>query len=104
MIAATLTNEPLSADAPEGAPRPEPPSDALSRWAYHYVNSSSLAYKLAPAPLPSALEAESTREPLRLLAPGRPRELCVTWDKYKAPRSAEALRDPKKRAHLLHTF
>ncbi|MDB4991647.1 MAG: hypothetical protein JWN04_6825 [Myxococcaceae bacterium] len=93
MIAATLTNE-----------TSEPPSDALSRWAYGYVSSTSLAHKLAPPPLPSAIDEAAKREPLRVAAPGRPHELNVTWDKYKAPRSAEALRDPKKRAHLLHTF
>lgn len=28
----------------------------------------------------------------------------MTWDKYKAPKSAAALRSTSKRAHLLHTF
>ena len=79
-----------------------PPEDPLARWAFDYVSTTSLAHKLAPPPLPR--EASDGVVPLRLDAPGRPRELRVTWDKYKAPRSAGALRDPKKRAHLLHTF
>jgi uncharacterized ferritin-like protein (DUF455 family) len=82
--------------------------NTLERWAYDYVTSCSLVYKLAPLALPaSASEDDALGGPsaaLRLSAPGRPPELEVRWDKYKAPRSAEALRDPKKRAHLLHTF
>jgi uncharacterized ferritin-like protein (DUF455 family) len=88
-----------------------PAAHTLTRWAYDYVTSVSLAYKLAPPALPVTTEAShaesaavSLAEPLRLRAPGRPPELRVSWDKYKAPRSAEALRDDKKRAHLLHTF
>lgn len=40
---------------------------------------------------------------LRLAQPGRPPELRVAAHKIKAPRGG-ALRDPKKRAALLHTF
>lgn len=70
-------------------------------WARAYVESTSLEYKLAPPALPAE---EGVGAPLRLGQPGRPARLKVTWDKYKAPRSAIALRDPKKRAGLLHTF
>ncbi len=83
-----------------------PPEGSLERWAYDYVTSSVLAHKLAPPALPAsfAASAHAERRPLRIARPGRPPELGVTWDKYKAPRSAEALKDAKKRAHLLHTF
>ncbi|HEX5656420.1 MAG TPA: DUF455 family protein, partial [Polyangiales bacterium] len=75
--------------------------DTRADWARAYVESTSMAYKLAPPPLP---DADDERPPLRLTKPGRPALLDVTWDKYKAPRSAAALRDPRKRASLLHTF
>jgi uncharacterized ferritin-like protein (DUF455 family) len=81
--------------------REVPPSGTIEGWAYDYVRSTSLTHKLAPPALPTA-EAGAT--PLRLDAPGRPAELQLTWDKYKAPKSAAALRNPQKRAHLLHTF
>jgi uncharacterized ferritin-like protein (DUF455 family) len=79
-----------------------PPAGSDARWAHDYVTSTSLAHKLSPPPLPAASEA--THPPIRLTAPGRPAELTTTWSKYKAPKSAAALRDPRKRAQLLHTF
>jgi uncharacterized ferritin-like protein (DUF455 family) len=83
-----------------------PPEGSLERWAYDYVTSAELAHKLRPPPLPGAFaaSADAPALPVRIAKPGRPPELSVTWDKYKAPKSSEALRDPKKRAHLLHTF
>jgi uncharacterized ferritin-like protein (DUF455 family) len=79
-----------------------PAADTLERWAFDYVTSRSLAHKLAPPPVPHHTDPGAL--PLRLEAPGRPPELTTTWAKYKAPRSSAALRDPTKRAHLLHTF
>ncbi|HEY6881992.1 MAG TPA: DUF455 family protein [Polyangiales bacterium] len=70
-------------------------------WARAYIESCSMAHKLSPPPVP---EADGDDPPVRLKAPGRPTVLTVTWDKYKAPRSAAALRDVRKRASLLHTF
>jgi uncharacterized ferritin-like protein (DUF455 family) len=78
-------------------------------WAYAYLVTDSLEHKLAPPELPKtrdhgrAQHAEPTPE-VRALRPGRPRELALSWDKYKAPKSAHALRNAQKRAHLLHTF
>ena len=80
---------------------PPPPEGTDARWAYDYVVTDSLAHKLSPPPVPRAQHAGA---PLRLAAPGRPPALRVSWQKYKAPKSAAALRDPAKRAHLLHTF
>lgn len=84
------------------APACDPPlANTLQRWAYDYVLSDVLAHKVAPDPVPApVLEAHA---PLRLTTPGRPTELQVSAQKIKAPRGA-ALRDPKKRAALLHTF
>lgn len=78
-----------------------PPDGTLERWAYDYVTTCSLLHKCAPPPLP---EASRAHPPLRVPSPGRPPELTSCWAKYKAPRSPAALADPKKRAHLLHTF
>jgi uncharacterized ferritin-like protein (DUF455 family) len=81
--------------------------DPLSRWALDYIATPRLSFKLAPPDLPPARPLDAKRSgvsPVRLSSPGRPPELTNTWDKYKAPKSAAALRDPKKRAHLLHTF
>jgi uncharacterized ferritin-like protein (DUF455 family) len=85
----------------------ELPEGSLEHWAYAYVTSEQLAHKLTPPPLPpsfAAPEGSVALEPLRIDEPGRPPELSVTWDKYKAPKTSEALKDPRKRAHLLHTF
>jgi len=80
------------------------PTGTLARWAFDYVASTSLCFKLTPPPLPSDLVTEGPVRPLRLEHPGRPPELGTSWDKYKAPKSAAALRDTRKRAQLLHTF
>jgi len=88
----------------DSAPPTSAPQDeaTLDRWAYDYVTSEQLAHKLSPPPLPTVFRERAPA--LRIAAPGRPHELALTWDKYKAPKSAAALRDTKKRAQLLHTF
>jgi uncharacterized ferritin-like protein (DUF455 family) len=81
--------------------------DPLARWALGYVSANTLCHKLAPPVLPPTPTHEAglaRNRAVRLSAPGRPAELVCSWDKYKAPKTAAALRDPKKRAHLLHTF
>jgi uncharacterized ferritin-like protein (DUF455 family) len=75
---------------------------SLEHWALSYIASTSLAHKLAPPALPAQFAGLTAG--LRVERPGRPPELRTTWDKYKSPKSSEALRDPRKRAHLLHTF
>lgn len=77
------------------------PAGSLERFAHDYVMSAQLAEKLALSPPPdTVLEGLS---PLRIPRPGRPAELRVSTDKTKTP-GAGALRDPKRRAALLHTF
>ncbi len=78
-----------------------PPPRTLERWAYDYVVSVDLAYKLSPGPAPRALEASA---PVRRIArPGRPAALSRRGRPRKTP-SAEALRSPARRAELVHTF
>jgi uncharacterized ferritin-like protein (DUF455 family) len=78
-----------------------PPPASQQRWAYDYITSAVLATKLAPPPLPEHLLSDCA--PLRIARPGRPVELRITTDKIKTP-GAGALRDPSRRAALLHTF
>lgn len=92
----------LSCDLPANAAEPPPPH-TLQRWAYDYVTSVSLAHKVAGGALPATLLAASDCPAIRIARPGRPPELQVSAEKIKAPRGG-ALRDPKKRAALLHTF
>ena len=80
-----------------------PRADTLQRWAFDYMSSDLLAHKIAPGPTPSLVLAAEDCPPLRLAQPGRPPQLRVSPQKIKAPRGG-ALRDPKKRAALLHTF
>lgn len=83
-----------------------PPEGTLERWAFDYVTADSLVHKLAPPPLPRAdLEASWEQAPpaRRALRPGRPASLVLADKKPKTPTGA-ALRDPHKRALLLHVF
>ncbi len=92
---------PTRASEPDDAPEP----GTVERWAFDYVTSGSLAHKLAPPPPPArwAREGASTDRRPRDLRPGRPPELTPAERAPKTPR-ASALRDPRRRAQLLHTF
>jgi uncharacterized ferritin-like protein (DUF455 family) len=86
--------------------RTPPIEGTLERWAYDYVTSESLAHKLSPPPLPRGdLEASWEQQPpsRRALRPGRPREIVLADKKPKTP-TGQQLRDPSKRALLLHVF
>lgn len=77
-----------------------PPAGTVERWAWDYLSSNDLAYKLAPPAPPREWEAGPPR---RVEAPGRPQELRIAARGTKTP-GPEALRAPEKRAALVHTF
>ena len=81
---------------------PDPPPDTLQRWAWDYVTTTDLSHKLAPPPPPRCFEPDGA-PPRRLPRPGRPAELVARREKWKTP-GPEALRSPRRRAQLLHTF
>jgi uncharacterized ferritin-like protein (DUF455 family) len=78
-----------------------PPAGTLQRWAWDYILTDDLALKVAPPAPPSLLEADPP--PRRIASPGRPPQLPVAARAPKAP-GPDALRDPRRRAQLLHTF
>jgi uncharacterized ferritin-like protein (DUF455 family) len=77
------------------------PAGTVERWAWEYVSSTDLDHKRAPPPPPR--DFAPAPSPLRLLSPGRPRELHVALRARKSP-GPEAMRAPDRRAELLHTF
>jgi uncharacterized ferritin-like protein (DUF455 family) len=85
----------------EGAAFSIPPEGTVERWAYDYVTTTELAHKLAPPPLPS--EWEEAPPARRIERPGRPPSLAIATRAHKSP-GPVALKDPKKRAQLVHTF
>ena len=78
-----------------------PPLGTVERWAWDYVTSVDLAYKLAPPPVPSRWERSPP--PRRLAGPGRPASLVLSPHALTTP-GPEAMRAPAKRAQLVHTF
>lgn len=79
----------------------EPLAGTIERWAWDYIRATTLAHKLTPPPRPSAWEPAPPAR--RVRAPGRPPELVSLDRPPKTPRPG-ALRDPEKRAQLVHTF
>lgn len=77
-----------------------PPAD-VEAWAERYTLACELELKLAPPPVPERFAID--RAPLRLSAPGRPRELRPLRHAVPTPKP-EALKDPLYRARTLHTF
>jgi uncharacterized ferritin-like protein (DUF455 family) len=76
----------------------------LVKWAHAYVLSDTLAEKLDPPEPPRVPHAPSAAGSFGLArprTPGRPKELRIVA-RAKSPRGS--LVDPKKRAHVLHTF
>ena len=78
-----------------------PPEGTVERWAWNFVSSTNLATKLAPPPPPSTWMSPPRR--FGLERPGRPPELVQRTERKKAARPG-ALKDPAKRAEVLHTF
>ena len=79
------------------------PPETVEAWAYDFVVTTELEHKLRPPALPREWSEPSTLEPIRIEQPGRPRELRVAERGRKTP-GLDALRDPRQRAQLLHTF
>lgn len=83
-----------------------PPAGTLERWCWDFILESELERKLSPG-APPALELGSSWEaaprPLRLQAPGRPREWQLVGRSRRTPKLA-ALVQPEARCRLLHTF
>jgi len=73
----------------------------LEEWARAYVAATTLQEKLAPRAAPRAMASGAA---VRLSAPGRPPELRVASGRTRLPTSAASLRDPRRRAQLLHVF
>jgi uncharacterized ferritin-like protein (DUF455 family) len=78
-----------------------PPEGTVERWAWDYVSGDALEAKLAPPPLPRRWEVDAPER--RIARPGRPADLVIVARAPKSP-GPEALRDPKRRAQLLHGF
>jgi uncharacterized ferritin-like protein (DUF455 family) len=78
-----------------------PPSNTLEGWAFAYLSSATLSEKFTLADAPRALEIGAPRR--EVARPGRPPELVAQQSRRKTP-SPEALRAPRRRAELMHTF
>jgi uncharacterized ferritin-like protein (DUF455 family) len=78
-----------------------PSEGTVERWAWDYVTTTSLEVKLSPPAPPAAWSAPPRRWLLE--HPGRPPELVQRQGRKKATRPG-ALKDPTRRAEVLHTF
>jgi len=74
-------------------------TDTVEAWAEALVSTTDLQAKLHPPPVPTTWATSPS--PLRLAGPGRPKELLARTKRRKRPRD---MRDPAKRAELMHTF
>jgi uncharacterized ferritin-like protein (DUF455 family) len=78
-----------------------PRANTVERWAWDYVTTRDLAVKVAPPAPPR--EWESSPPSRRIARPGRPPALVAQAHARKTPSTA-ALRDPARRAQVVHTF
>lgn len=78
-----------------------PAEGTVERWAYDYVTTTEITLKLDPPPVPKVWEDAPIER--RLTKPGRPANLQIVARAHKAP-GPDAIRDPKRRAELVHTF
>jgi uncharacterized ferritin-like protein (DUF455 family) len=83
---------------------PAPRDGTFERWAFDYVTTCDLSKKLSPPPAPRALEWERAPIAMRVARPGRPASPAIVERAKKKTPSGEALRDPRRRAEILHTF
>lgn len=74
-------------------------------FALTIVTSDSLADKLRPPPDDLAFdEGDTTPEPLRLAAPGRPASLQIAHARSVRTPPVAGMRDPQQRARILHAL
>ncbi|MEP7049478.1 MAG: DUF455 family protein [Pseudomonadota bacterium] len=73
----------------------------VEAWALHYVRTTELCWKLAPAAPPVSFREAA--KPLCLTEPGRPPELRIARRGERTPK-LEALKEPHYRARALHAF
>ena len=78
-----------------------PRAKTLEGWAFDYVMTTSFVEKLNLAAAPAERDRDFGAH--RIAAPGRPAKLVVTRRRQKTP-GPDAIRDPKRRAELLHVF
>ena len=78
-----------------------PQAGSVERWAYDYITSTSLAHKFSPGTPGDDWVSEA--QPCVVNEPGRPAELTLVSRAEKTP-GPDAMRDPARRARLLHTF
>lgn len=83
-----------------GSPEPPPPG-TVERWAWDYVLTEDLEHKLRPPTM--STRWEDAPPPRRIARPGRPAALRIVARAPKSP-GPEAIRDPVRRAQLIHTF
>ena len=76
---------------------------SVEDWAYQYVTSTDLGIKLRPPAPPESWTPADELQPVILERPGRPQQLEVVDGGHKTP-GTQALREPRFRAQLLHTF
>jgi uncharacterized ferritin-like protein (DUF455 family) len=79
-----------------------PPAGTVEAWAWEYLHTTSLAAKLAPGAPPAVWETDAPAR--RVDAPVRPAELVVEAKRGLGRISSGALKDPRRRAELFHTF
>lgn len=77
------------------------PPPSVERWAHQLITTRDLSAKLSPPGVPDRWQPNEA--PAAPAAPGRPPQLRPATNSFKTP-SAEQLRAPRARAHLLHTF
>lgn len=100
--ASSTPTAPLDVPASLTAPVTAPPPGTLERWAFDYITSTDLAHKLSPPMPPRLLEASAPAR--RVAQPGRPAVLRSGGARPRKTPSIEALRNPARRAELVHTF
>jgi uncharacterized ferritin-like protein (DUF455 family) len=78
-----------------------PPQGTLERWAWDYLGERDLSAKFGLVEPPRELEASAP--PRREVRPARADQLDTSGTRAKTP-GKEALRNPLRRAQLVHTF